>query len=476
MNMKKKMIAIWQQPLRWLLFISVMVFTGCSNAQSESISATSILKQIKAPEFGERTYNILDFGAINDGLTLSTMAINKAIETCHMEGGGTVIVPRGTFYTGAIHLRSNVNLHVAEGAVLSFSTEPKDYLPLVYTRWEGIDCYNYSPLIYAHGQSNIGLTGKGVLQGNATADNWWIWKGKTEYGWSEEHPSQLMDHARPALDEYNAREVPVEERKMGDGYYLRPQFVNFVKCTNVLIEDITIENAPFWVIHPLFCENLIVRGVQINSLGPNNDGCDPESCKNVLIENCYFNTGDDCIAIKSGRNRDGIKANLPSENIVVRNCQMKNGHGGVVMGSEISGGVRNVFVENCVMDSPELDRAIRIKTNSNRGGLVENIYIDKVKVGQVSEAVLRINCNYDTKKEGTDTLYPVVRNVYLSNIESQKSKYAVYMDGIKDQDCIYDIHISNSKFNGVDKGNNIKDARNINFDNVLINDEEVILN
>lgn len=457
-----------------ILFILITVIAGCSSAQNGLSKSAQILKNIEAPEFKDKTYNVLEFGAKNDGVTLSTLAINKAIETCHDNGGGTVLISEGTFYTGAIHLLSNVNLHVAEGAVLSFSTQPKDYLPLVYTRWEGIDCYNYSPLIYAHNQTNIAITGKGKLQGNASAENWWIWKGKPEEGWTEAHPSQLLEHARPALDIYNANEVPVENRRMGEGFYLRPQFINFVKCTNVLIEDVTIENSPFWVIHPLFCENLVVRGIHINSLGPNNDGCDPESCKNVLIENCYFNTGDDCIAIKSGRNKDGLKANIPSENIIVRNCSMENGHGGVVMGSEISGGVRNVFVENCTMDSPELDRAIRIKTNSNRGGVVENIYIDRVKVGQVSEAVLRINCTYDIKKEGTDTLYPVIRKVYLSNIESQKSKYAVFMDGIENQQTIYDIHISNSKFNGVDKGNNITHAANIIFDQVYINNKLVV--
>ena len=466
--------ANWMCQLRLILFLSIMGLVGCSFAQNDSSQTSQILKNIKIPEFKDQTYNILEFGAINDGLTLSTLAINKAIETCHENGGGTVLIPEGTFYTGAIHLLSNVNLHVTEGAVLSFSTQPKEYLPLVYTRWEGIDCYNYSPLIYAQNQTNIAITGIGKLQGNASSENWWIWKGKPEEGWTEAHPSQLMQHARPALDQYNANEVPVENRRMGEGFYLRPQFINFVKCANVLIEDVTIENSPFWVIHPLFCENVVVRGIHINSLGPNNDGCDPESCKNVLIENCYFNTGDDCIAIKSGRNKDGLKANIPSENIIVRNCSMENGHGGVVMGSEISGGVRNVFIENCTMDSPDLDRAIRIKTNSNRGGMVENIYINNIKVGEVSEAVLKINCLYDIKKEGTDTLYPVIRNIYLSDIECRSSKYGVFLMGIENQNSIYNIHISKSSFNGVKKGNNISNASNVTFEKVYINNELVV--
>ena len=209
-----------------------------------------------------------------------------------------------------------------------------DYLPLVYTRWEGIDCYNYCPLIYANGAENIAITGKGLLKGNASVDNWWKWKGKKEYGWKEGEPSQLDESARPLLDELNKNNVPADQRIMGEGHYLRPQFINLVNCKNILLSDFTMENSPFWIIHPLFCENVIVRGLIINSLGTNNDGCDPESCKNVLIENCYFNTGDDCIAIKSGRNNDGLKSGRPSENIIVRNCMMENGHGGVVMGTK----------------------------------------------------------------------------------------------------------------------------------------------
>ena len=431
----------------------------------------TIVSQIEKPVFQDQTFNILDFGAKQDGKTNAAEAINNAIKACHKEGGGTVMVPKGTFYTGAIHLLSNVNLHVSEGATLLFSVDPKDYLPLVYTRWEGIDCYNYSPLIYANGQKNIAVSGKGILQGNASKKDWWIWKGQTAYGWKEGKPSQLLPHARPALDAANDAEKPIEERKMGEGFYLRPQFINFVNCKDVLIEDVTIENSPFWVIHPLFCENMTVKGVHINSLGPNNDGCDPESCTNVLIEDCYFNTGDDCIAIKSGRNRDGIKANLPSENIVVRHCFMENGHGGVVIGSEISGGARNVFVEDCKMDSPELDRAIRIKTNSNRGGIVENVYVRKVEIGKVKEAVLRINCNYDVKKEGLGTYFPVVRNINLSGVTCSSSKYGLLLEGIEGQNCIYDIRVSDSKFEGVVKGNNIEFANDVMFKDVYINGE-----
>ncbi|MBN1926198.1 MAG: glycoside hydrolase family 28 protein [Prolixibacteraceae bacterium] len=463
-----------------MLFSVLPAFFACCsqvNAVDKNWEkAEKIVSEIVEPVFPDKVYTITDFGAKAGEGFISTEAINKAIEKCSSEGGGRVVVPEGVFYTGAIHFQSNVNLVLSENAVLSFSTNPADYLPVVLTRWEGIDCYNYSPLIYAYGKENIAITGKGLLKGNATNENWWKWKGRKEYGWEEGDPSQLLPHARPKLDEYNKNNVPVEERIMGEGFYLRPQFINFYNCRNILMSGITIENSPFWIIHPLLSENIIIRNIHINSLGTNNDGCDPESCKNVLIENCYFNTGDDCIAIKSGRNNDGLKLNIPTENVVVRNCQMENGHGGVVLGSEISGGVRNIFVEECNMDSPELDRAIRIKTNSNRGGVVENIFVRNITIGEVKESVLRINCNYDIRKEGTDTIYPVVRNVHLTGIKCAKAKYAFLLEGIEDNDCISGIHVSDSDFMGVENKWIIEYAKDITLENVTINKEKVKLN
>lgn len=451
------------------LFLAV---TACKSKSIDSNAwneAYKIIEQISEPVFSDKVYSIVDFGAVPDSDSLSTKAINAAISECSSTGGGTVLIPAGTFKSGPIVLKSNVNLNLNEKAVLSFSTNPYDYLPVVYTRWEGIDCFNYSPLIYANGAENIAITGKGLLKGNASTENWWKWKGRKEYGWVDGEPSQLMPHARPQLDVLNKNNVPADQRIMGEGFYLRPQFINLVNCKNILLSDFTMENSPFWIIHPLFSENIIIRGLTINSLGTNNDGCDPESCKNVLIENCYFNTGDDCIAIKSGRNNDGLKSGRPSENIIVRNCMMENGHGGVVMGSEISGGIRNVYVENCKMDSPELDRAIRFKTNSNRGGVIENIYVRNVEIGEVKEAILRIESSYDIKNEGTDTLFTVIRNIKLDSMKCESSKYALLVEGVKDVDCVYDIKISNSKFNGVKNGNKISWIRDIYLQNVRIN-------
>lgn len=457
-----------------LCFLIALATASCSQQNKEVNpwdQVPEILGKISEPSFPDKEYNILNFGAVPDGITLNTKAINKTIEECAQNGGGTVIIPDGTFFTGSIHLKSNIRLHLSDSAILIFSVNPTDYTPLVYTRWEGIDCYNYSPLIYAINVENIAITGKGLLQGNSTRNDWWPWKGQERHGWKEGMPSQLLPNARPMLDTLNKYKVPAEERIAGDGFYLRPQFINIVQSKNVLISDVTIENSPFWVIHPMFVENLIVRNVTINSLGPNNDGCNPESCKNVLIDNCFFNTGDDCIAIKSGRNNDGIIAAIPSENIIVRNCQMKNGHGGVVIGSEVSGGTRNVFVEDCIMDSPHLQRAIRLKTNSNRGGIIENLYVRNVTVGQVSESVLHINCIYDIRKEGSDTLYPIIRNVYLEQVTSQKSRFGISVEGIEGKDIISNIRVSDCNFQGVEKNNRLEHAGEIILENVIINEE-----
>ena len=264
--------------------------------------------------------------------------------------------------------------------------------------------------------------------------------------------------------------TPVYKRVMTPEDGMRPQLINLHTCKTILIEDVTLLNSPFWVIHPLFCESLIVRGVHVFNRGPNGDGCDPESCKNVLIEDCTFDTGDDCIAIKSGRNADGRKWNVPSENIIVRNCFMKNGHGGVVIGSEISGGYRNLYVENCRMDSPELDRVIRIKTSMCRGGVIENIYVRNVTVGQCREAVLRINLQYENKEKCDRSFPPFVRNVYMKNVTCEKSEYGVLIIGLDDDRHVSNVHVEDCHFNHVSTASNrVSGARDVIYKNLYIN-------
>lgn len=412
---------------------------------------------------------MLDFGNKSDDPTfLYDSIINNAINQCNADGGGVVIIPTGVWLTGPLTLKSNVNLHISEGATLLFTPDLSKYL-LVLTRWEGMDCYNYQPMIYAYDQTNIAITGKGTIDGGATNDNWWSMNGNPKFGWKEGIISQKI--GRPQLQKWNEEGVPVKERQMGNGYGMRVQLINLYKCNNVLIEDVKLLRSPFWVIHPLLCENLTVRRIHVENDGPNGDGCDPESCKNVLIEDCYFDTGDDCIAIKSGRNNDGRLWNTPSENIIVRNCYMKNGHGGVVVGSEISGGYKNLFVENCKMDSPQLDRVIRIKTNSCRGGIIENIYVRNITVGQCKEAVLKINLDYEPQEICGRDFPPIVRNVYMENVTCQKSKYGVMITALKESTNVYHIEVKDCSFEGVQENKNLISGRtdNVHFINLYIN-------
>ncbi len=428
-------------------------------------------KSIKAPKFKNKDYPITDYGAVaNNPEILNHEAINKAIDVCSANGGGRVVVPAGVWHTGPLTIKSNVNLHVEEGATLLFTTDAK-YYPFVITRWEGVDCYNHQPLIYAYEQENIALTGKGTVDGGATKQDWWAKCGAVKYGWEEGMISQRT--GRPKLLKWAEDKVPIEERMLTEEDGMRPQLINFYKCKNVLMEDVTLLRSPFWVVHPLLCENVTIRGLHIENDGPNGDGCDPESCKNVLIEGCFFNTGDDCIAIKSGRNNDGRAWNVPSDTINVRNCKMVNGHGGVVIGSEISGGYKNLFVENCEMDSPLLDRVIRIKTSNCRGGVIENVYVRNIEVGQCKEAVLRINLQYENREICDRSFPPIVRNVHLDNVTCQKSKIGVLLIGLEDATNIYDVSVTNSTFNGV-TGKPVDitgGVAGIHFENLRVNGE-----
>ena len=455
--------------LKIALLISLL--GGCSQKSQNTVipaweQKEQILKRIIPPEFRKVDFNIIDYGAKGDGKFDNNSVINKVITECNKNGGGRVVIPSGIFLcNGPINLKSNVNLYLEEGAIVKFGTNPDYYLPVVLTRFEGVECYNYSPLIRAFEQENIAVTGKGIFDAQASSDNWWKWNGSPRFGWKKGMPSQRDSIGNPLLRKMNQNNIAVEKRVFGKGHYLRPNFFQVLRCKNILLSGVKFLDSPMWFIHPVESENIIIRDVTVLGNGPNNDGCDPESCKDVLIEDCYFKTGDDCIAIKSGRNNDGRRIGKPSENIVVRKCNMENGHGGVVIGSEISGGCRNVFVEDCKMDSPHLLRAIRIKTNKHRGGTIENLYVRNVTIGEVSEAVLRINLKYDSSNEGTGgNFLPVVKNIFLNNITSKKSKYGIFVEGLADSK-IKNITLQNCSFNNVQKGNIIK-----NIDGLVMKD------
>jgi polygalacturonase len=455
-----------------IIFLVLLVGFAACKAKTEHADIEAgwknmeiILERIKAPVFPDRQFIITEFGA-KDGGSICTDAFRKAIVACNKAGGGTVLVPKGNYVTGAIHLLSNVELHVSEGATIIFSTNPKDYLPVVHSRYEGSEMYNYSPLIYAYKQENIAVTGRGTLDGQASLSNWWGWaKGAKK----KEDNMQNQPNSVPRLLELMGKGVPTKQRIFGEGCYLRPSFVQPYLCKNILIEDVTIKRPPMWMLHPVLSENITIRGVKLFSPeAPNGDGCDPEACKDILIEGCEFNTGDDCIAIKSGRNRQGYEMGIPTENVIIRNCKMLDGHGGVVMGSETSGGVRNVYAYNCEMSSPNLKRALRLKSNKYRGGVIENIYLRDIKVGEVNNAAIRINQNYFSKAAPSEVKYTTYRNIFVENLTCEKADYAVQILGLEEHP-IENVKIINCRFNNIKKENVTKSVNGLVLEDVMIN-------
>jgi len=428
-------------------FLRIAVASPLLPLQRESTSdpwneTLGILARIKEPVFPERDFESTRYPTVND-----------AISACSAAGGGRVVVPEGQFVTGPLRLKSRVNLHLSAGSVLKFSTDPKAYLPVVFTRYEGTELMNYSPFIYAFDEQDIAITGPGMLDGQADASHWWDW-------------TRSMGASRRKLVDFGAAGTPVAERVFGDGSFMRPNFIQPYRCRNVFIEGVTIRNSPMWEIHPVLCSNIIVRGVTINSHGPNNDGCNPESCRDVLIERCSFDTGDDCIALKSGRNNDGRRVGVPVENVIVRDCTMKDGHGGVTIGSEISGGARNIFAERCVMDSPQLDRALRLKTNSVRGGIIERVFMRDVRVGQVREAVVAIDFNYEEGDAGQFT--PIVRDIEVRRVTSQKSQYGLLLRGYA-RTPVTNLLLIDCKFENVERPDVLENVKDVVFTNVARN-------
>ncbi|TWT87367.1 Polygalacturonase [Pseudobythopirellula maris] len=416
-------------------------------------SAPDILAAIEEPTFPDNDFVITDDayegGAEPGGETDCLPAIKAAIKACNAAGGGRVVIPAGEWFVkGPIHLLSNVNLHAEAGAKVQFSNEPNDFLPPVLTRFEGTEVYTYSPPLYALDQENIAITGGGVFDGGADDDHWWTWK--RERGDINKLREQAESNVAP------------EKRVFGEGNTLRVNFVQPYRCHKVLLEGYTLNRSPMWCQNPVLCTSVTVRGVTVESHGPNNDGCNPEACDGVLIEDCVFDTGDDCIAIKSGRNADGRRIGTPSKNIVVRNCTMRDGHGGVVLGSEMSGGIENVFVEDCYMSSPNLERAIRLKSNSMRGGYLRNMHVRNVEVGEVSDAVFRINLVYDQPETGPHV--PHVSNVTLENVTSKKSKRALHLVGLPDAP-ITGLTLRNCTFAGAKQPSLIEHVEDLSLEN-----------
>lgn len=371
---------------------------------------------IKVPIFPNRDFRIDDFGAEAGGEIDNTEAIAHAIEVCHQAGGGRVVVPAGVWLTGKVHFQSNVNLHLEAGAKLLFSGNPDDYLPAVQTSWEGYECFNYSPLVYAFECENVAITGEGTLE--AQMETWKEWFPR---------PTPHME-AIKNLYTMASTGVPVAERRMAKGEnHLRPQFVQFNRCQNVLLEGVKIRNSPFWTVHLLLCDSVVARGLDIRAHGHNTDGIDPEMTRNLLIENCRFDQGDDAIVIKSGSNQDAWRLGVPSENIVIRNCTVLAGHQLVAIGSEMSAGVRNVYIHDCKFVNPNarLFNVLFLKTNHRRGGFIENITMENVEALKVRDSVLGIETDvlYQWRDlvPTYETRITPIRGIHVKNVRAEET-------------------------------------------------------
>lgn len=395
---------------------------------------------VDLPRIPDRSVNVVERGVRADGDAAANQCLlNELIDELSKQGGGRVVVPAGTYPTGAIRLRSNVALVVEKGAKLLFSSDISLY-PVVRSSWEGQEALNCSPFIYAYGEHDVAISGEGEIDGGASKTAWWNLNG---------------DRGRAVLMDMNNRGVPLEKRLLPPKNALRPQLVSLHSCERVLIEKATFLRSAFWVLHPFQCRHVTVRGVTVTNDGPNGDGCDPESCENVLIEDCFFNTGDDCIAIKSGRNRDGRLRARPTRNVLVRRCTFRNGHGGVVIGSEASGGVENVRVEDCEMSSPHLGNALRIKTSTCRGGVIDGVSFRNVKVGQCAEAVLKINLLYEPQEKAERGHLPTVRNIALENVTCTKSTFGALIIGLPDSVNVSNVVCRNCSWPGARRGHSV---------------------
>lgn len=441
---------------RYVLFAIVAPLLACAATDSlepiAKIQAPFPMLQLQRPEFPHCVVSIRDHGAVEGGTEKNTNAFQEAIRACSEAGGGRVSVPRGKWLTGAIHLVSNIELHLEDGAEIIFSDDPQDYLPPVFARNGGIELFNYSPLVYARDCENVAITGHGRLDGNAKA--WWAWQKR------ETKESYRM----------GAEGVPVEQRVFGTPEAaIRPSFVGLVGCKNVLLEGFTIGSGPNWTIHPVYCENVIIRRLNIDTHGPNNDGIDPDSCRNVLVEYCTFKTGDDCMVLKSGYNEDGRRVGRPTENVVMRHCTGKEGHGGLVIGSEMSGDVRNVFMSDCDFD--RTDHAVRIKSRIDRGGVVENVWVEDVRAKDMQRDVVILTMDYTADSQGlVATKPPAFRNFHLKNITCDGAPVGIIVAGLETSP-IEKVRFEQMTITSK-KGVIVKNAKDLTFDAVKITSAE----
>ncbi|MEV4581471.1 glycosyl hydrolase family 28 protein [Nonomuraea jabiensis] len=420
----------------------------------------AILARIVPPTFPDRTFPITDYGAKPDNSTDCTAAFRSAIAACNAAGGGTVLVPgTGKFRTGKIHLLSGVRLHVEAGGTIRFRSDAGSYLPTVFTRWQGIECFNYSPFIYARHQSDIALTGTGTIDGNAAAGPW--------FGFDDQRGPDWDRLQQQAVDG-----VPVEQRQFGDGHFLKPNMIQFYGCRNILVEDLDIRNPAMWTIHPVLSRNITIRRVKIYSRGAMVDGVDPESSSDVLIEGCTFDTGDDGTVIKSGRDTDGRRVGVPSTDIVIRDNTYYGRWGAITVGSEMSGGVRNVFAENnriLAGSSYHSFYALYLKTNNRRGGTVDGVHVRNLTGGPCDRGGFYIDMNYSLTGPGNGPIVdPVIQNITVDGLNIAGSPFAIKLSG-STASHIRNVTIANSTFTQIDT----PAPQLSNADNVVLRDVRI---
>ncbi len=421
---------------------------------SPVFAAIIISSTINAQQF----YDVTKYGAKNDSSKIATQAIASAISAAVKKGGGTVYFPAGKYLTGPIHLKSNITILIDAGAELHFSDNFDDYLPMVQSRYEGVDVMSFSPLFYAYNETNITITGRGKINGHGK--KWWDYAlnfYKTQTG---RNKYQLL------FDSLNKNILlPDDPGQMKRGF-LRPPFIQPLYCKNVHIEGITITNSPFWTVTPEFCENVTINGLTIdNPLSPNTDGINPSSCRYVHISNCHISVGDDCITIKSGKDLPGRTKATPAENYTITNCTMLSGHGGVVIGSEMSGGVKKIVISNCVFDGT--DRGIRIKTARGRGGVVEDIRVDNIVMKNIKDQAIVLDMEYSkAKPEAVSERTPQFRNIRFSNITAYTKK-AMFINGLEEMP-VSEVSLNDVVFEA-ETGIVMQYAKDIELHNVRVN-------
>ena len=439
-----------------LLFLLVSLHCFAQNNSFPTDSVDAIVKRIQLPKIPLYKISVTKLGAKGDSVNNAKPAFDKAMALCKKYNGGTIIVPKGVYtLNGPIHFVSNVKLHLEDGAKIRFGSNPKDY-PLVLTSWEGTMLYNYSPMIYGHNVENIAITGNGFIDGEAK--NTWIkWK-------TLEKKDQLLSR------EMNHKNILIKERIFGEGHYLRPQLIQFINSKNILIENVKIEDSPFWFIHLLKSKSITIRGIKYNAHNNNNDGIDPEYSSDILIENVLFDNADDNVAIKAGRDNEGrSNSNTPSENIVIRNCEFKGLHA-IVIGSEMSAGVRNVYVENSKFRG-YLKRGIFIKTNSDRGGYIKNIYFNNLAFGKVEDCIY-ITANYHGEGGG---LFPSkVSDISFSNISCiEATNTGIVIEGFPTKK-VENIKLDNITIHSAKNGITITNTENVITNEVVIGEKATI--